>query len=495
MTDDPAVARRLPAGFAVRLGADTRSRDGGRSMTGGSSGRVLYLTAAAADVLAGTGTVVVRDRLSSTLATALLDRGLAHPWWPGPPGDDRSDDRIGDVTVVVPVKDRVASLTRLLGALPVALPVVVVDDGSTDASAIAEAARGFGARLVRHDRSLGPAAARNTGLARVSTAFVAFVDSDVVPVPGWLTGLRRHFADPGVGAAGPRVLGMPTATADTWLCRYEAARSSLDLGPSPAMVQPHGRVAYLPAAALMVRRAAASGGFDDTLQVAEDVDFLWRMHGSGWRVRYDPRAVVRHQHRTRTGPWLRRKMFYGTGAALLAERHGSAVAPLVLTPWSTVLAALLLAQRRWSLPAAGLVCALVAVRISWRLPRSPRRLRAGAALTLAGAGGTLRQVVSALTRHYWPLALPAAVGTRRARRALLTAAVVEGVLDHRRTRPGLDPVRYLVARRLDDLAYGAGLWLGTARQRSARALLPDLRGFARPTRRGVSGVRSPRAHR
>jgi mycofactocin glycosyltransferase len=475
--------RRLPAGFAVRLSVDTFCRDGGRSVTGGTSGRVVYLTSAAAAALGGTRTVVARDPVSTALAATLLDRGLADPWWADPPQDDRVDD----VTVVIPVKDRVEPLTRLLRTLPAGTPVIVVDDGSTAAAATAEAARRHDALLVRQHTSLGPAAARNAGLTRASTPFVAFVDSDVVPVPGWLGGLRRHFADPGVGIVGPRVLGMPAAAGDSWLCRYEAVRSSLDLGPAPAPVQPHGRVAYLPGAALMVRRAAVSGGFDPAWHVAEDVDLVWRAQRAGWRVRYEPGAVVRHEHRTRLGPWLRRKVFYGTGAAPLAERHGTAVAPLVLSPWSTLLAVTVLAQRRWSVPAAAAVCGVVTVRVARRLRRSDRPVRTAAALTLAGAGATARQVGSALTRHYWPLALPAACGATHPRRALLVAVVAEAVADYRRTRPDLDPLRYLVARRLDDAAYGAGLWLGAVRGRSPRALLPAVRGLA-----GVPGGRGSR---
>jgi mycofactocin glycosyltransferase len=491
VTHDLSGRRALPTGFAVRLGADTRLRDSGRSLTGGSSGRVVYLTAAAACLVDRSGTVVVRDTLSSALAGALLDRGLADPWWPGPPGHDHVDD----VTVVVPVRDRADPLARLLGALPPGLPVVVVDDGSEDAAAVADVADRFGALPVRHDASRGPAGARNTGLARATTGLVAFVDSDVVPVPGWLATLARHFADPGVGAVGPRVRGLEPEGDDSWLCRYEAARSSLDLGPAPAAVHPHGKVAYLPSAALMVRREAVPHGFDAALRVAEDVDLVWRVHEAGWRVRYEPRSVVRHEHRTRTGPWLRRKAFYGTGAALLAERHGAAVAPMVLTPWTALLAALTLAQRRWSVPAAGVVGALATLRISRSLHGSRRPVRTGAALALTGAAATLRQVASALTRHYWPLAVPAALASRRARRALLVAAVADGLLDHRRTRPDLDPFRYLLARRLDDAGYGAGLWLGAVRARSARALMPAAPGFRRRAERAHTRVRGPHPQR
>jgi len=42
------------------------------------------------------------------------------------------------------------------------------------------------------------------------------------------------------------------------------------------------------------------------------------------------------------------------------------------------------------------------------------------------------------------------------------------------------PVRFIVARRLDDLAYGAGLWWGALRSRSPRALLPARPPQTRP---------------
>ncbi|NUR06456.1 MAG: mycofactocin system glycosyltransferase, partial [Nocardioidaceae bacterium] len=61
----------------------------------------------------------------------------------------------------------------------------------------------------------------------------------------------------------------------------------------------------------------------------------------------------------------------------------------------------------------------------------------------------------------------------------LVAAVADALLEHRRLHPDLDPVRFGVARRLDDLAYGAGLWVGALRARTPRPLLPALRGIPR----------------
>jgi hypothetical protein len=58
------------------------------------------------------------------------------------------------------------------------------------------------------------------------------------------------------------------------------------------------------------------------------------------------------------------------------------------------------------------------------------------------------------------------------------AAAADAVWEYARLRPDLDPVRFAAARRLDDLAYGAGVWWGAWRARSAAALLPVIAGPA-----------------
>ena len=59
-----------------------------------------------------------------------------------------------------------------------------------------------------------------------------------------------------------------------------------------------------------------------------------------------------------------------------------------------------------------------------------------------------------------------------ARRRLLGVAVLDGLLAWLPHRHDVGPVRHIGARRLDDLAYGAGLWAGAVCARSAAALLP-----------------------
>src|SRR3954454_9237642 len=125
------------------------------------------------------------------------------------------------------------------------------------------------------------------------------------------------------------------------------------MGGAAAGVRPGTAVSYVPSAALLARREALGSGFDESMRVAEDVDLVWRLAGAGWRVRYEPSAEVAHDHRVAPGDWLRRRAFYGTGAALLAQRHGAAVAPVVISPWSAAAWALALTGRPSGLLAAG----------------------------------------------------------------------------------------------------------------------------------------------
>ena len=236
---------------------------------------------------------------------------------------------------------------------------------------------------------------------------------------------------------------------------------------------PRSRVAYVPSAALLVRRTAVGAGFDERMHVAEDVDLVLRLHTAGWRLRYEPASRVAHEHRTDLREWWLRKAYYGSGAAPLALRHRGAVPPLVLTPWSAAVVGLLVAGR----PAAALVVAAVSTeRLARHLP-GPRPRRTAARIVALGAVGAVAQTAAGVTRHFWPLAALACAASRRARRVVAAVALVEGVVDrhrHRRwdprVRPGL--LGHLVAHRLDDLAYGTGLWWGALRHRTLAPLRP-----------------------
>lgn len=467
----------LPIGFAIELDAGTVRYDDGRLLVGGSPLTAMRLSATARTSLVGRR-LTVGDAASARVADRLVATNLGHPV-----PDAASEMTAGDLTVVVPVRDRVEQLDRCLAALN-PLSVIVVDDASHDPGAVAAVAGRHGARVVALTTNLGPAGARNVGLARVTTELVAFVDSDVEASAASLLHLTRHLADPTVALVGPRVVGHARSVEPHWFERYDAAASSLSLGSKPCSVRPGAGVGWLPSACLVGRTERLGTGFDGELRVGEDVDLVWRLVAAGHRVRYEPGVTVLHDVRPTMSGWLGRKMAYGSGGAPLAERHGSHVAPAVLSPTLAAAGAAILLRRPGSLPVIGTAAAYAAVTVARSLPRSVgarTRARVAATLAVRGIGWSVRQESALLVRHWWPMA---AVGCAFpvVRRAVATAIAVDtivAVAEH--LDDEVDLVSLVVGRRLDDLAYGAGLWWGALRARSTVALRPRRPGHVTQT--------------
>jgi mycofactocin glycosyltransferase len=515
-TPDPAAA--LPAGLRIEFDQDTKQLSDG-SLFGGSPARVMRLTPAGTAALAELRAGPVRSAPAGVLARRLTDAGLAHPVFADTvvedavfadmgPGDtvladsdsadpaasassgDRSGDHAGTatVTVIIPVRDRAAMLERCLAATGTRYPVIVVDDGSADPDATAAIAARYGASVRLRAANGGPAAARNTGLAGVDTDLIAFLDSDCVPPPGWVGELAQHFADPLVGAVAPRIVPLGSLASRPAgslppAARYATAFGSLDLGPRPARVLPGSRIAYVPTAALVVRRSAldsvAAGRlpFDEALPSGEDVDLIWRLHAAGWRIRYEPSVQVPHDGPVSWAGLLERRFHYGTSAAPLARRHPANVAPLVLHPWPAATVAAVLA-RRPAAAAAGLAGAWLDLTTALRRAAIPADGTPAATLTAAW------QTWLGIGRYSTQFAAPAvalalarpggkAASRRWGRRAAAASLLLGPALKaYAEGKPELDPVRFALARIADDICYGAGVWTGCLRERTLIPVLP-----------------------
>jgi glycosyltransferase involved in cell wall biosynthesis len=207
-------------------------------------------------------------------------------------------------SVIIPARDSASTLGRTLDALRAQVldepfEVIVVDDGSRDRTA--ELVRGYApfARLVRNERSEGPGAARNRGVAAAQADVFAFTDADCFPTSGWLAhGLKALAgADLVQGRVGPD----PAVT-----------RTPFD---RTLMVEGDG--GFYQTANLLVRRDVFErvGGFRDwaleregrrrwasdarrgrasRTPIGEDTLFAWSACRLGARSAYAPDALVHH---------------------------------------------------------------------------------------------------------------------------------------------------------------------------------------------------------
>ncbi|MFQ6330920.1 mycofactocin biosynthesis glycosyltransferase MftF [Nocardia sp. CWNU-33] len=444
-----ADALPAPAGTTLRIDNSTRRYNRGRVMLGGAPLRLLRLSDAGARLVErwAAGAPVGTDAAEGALARRLVDAGFAHPVPIVSQGFS-----VRDVTLVVPVKDNPDGVARTLRATADLADRIVVDDGSSEPIPYA---------TTRHPTARGPAAARNTGWRTATTDLVAFLDSDTIPEPEWLDTVLPLFHDPSVAVVAPRIRSLVHGPVG----RYEADRSSLDMGPDAAGVRPNGRVRYVPSAALVVRRDVMRviGGFDDSLRFGEDVDLVWRILATGRTVRYQPNSIVWHEPRGTVRDWLRQRFDYGTSAAPLAIRHPGNLSCAQLTKLNAT--ACVLAATGHPVQAAAMSSATV---IAWarRLHRGGVPLPNAASFSARAYFATIAQLVHAMRRTWWPFALFSHRG-RVLFAAIVSACALSDMLGGR-------GIRWAALRLADDLAYGAGVWAGCLRQRTIAPLLPRL---------------------
>jgi glycosyltransferase involved in cell wall biosynthesis len=227
-----------------------------------------------------------------------------------------------DLSVVVPVRDGEATLaTCLQGLAAQSLPrdrfeVIVVDDGSTDASAaIAERL----ATLVVSRPAGGAGAARNTGWHAARGRWVAFTDADCLPSRSWLAALDAAIArngNDGLGGAGPTI-GYDSATAPA---RFVDLIGSLD----GQRHLDHPTFPFAPSCNVVYRRDAlvTVGGFDERFCSYEACDLHTRLLDTApGPFAFVPRAVVFHRHRDSWRDYWRQQYSYGQGYAQFVWRY------------------------------------------------------------------------------------------------------------------------------------------------------------------------------
>ena len=210
------------------------------------------------------------------------------------------------VSIVVPVFNKIEytvaclrSLAEHAGVTP--FEVIVVDDGSTDATP-AQLAQIDGIRAVRNERNLGFIGSCNAGAALARGEFVLFLNNDTVVTRNWLEALLACFAEePDAGLVGAKLVypdgrlqeagGIVFRDGSGWnYGRFD--------NPNDPRYEYRREADYCSGAAIMLPRALFDelGRFDTRYAPAyyEDTDLAFAVRAAGRKVFYEPRSVVVH---------------------------------------------------------------------------------------------------------------------------------------------------------------------------------------------------------
>jgi GT2 family glycosyltransferase/peptidoglycan/xylan/chitin deacetylase (PgdA/CDA1 family) len=234
----------------------------------------------------------------------------------------------GPVTVVVPAYNEAAGIEAALRSLVASdwdhgLWVVVVDDGSTDATAEIVARLGLPRVYLVRQANQGKPAALNAGLAAARTEVVVMVDGDTLFEPGTIAELVAPFSDPRVGAASGNAKVLDRASL---LGRWQHIEYVMGFNLDRRLLATLGAITTVPGAVGAFRTAAlreAGGVSGDTL--AEDTDVTIAVQRAGWRVVHQDQAVAWTEAPSSVGDlWRQRyRWCYGTLQAVWKHRRAA----------------------------------------------------------------------------------------------------------------------------------------------------------------------------
>ena len=191
--------------------------------------------------------------------------------------------------------------------------VIVVDDGSTDATATI--AREYDCRVIQTENR-GLASARNTGLAAATGDIIAYIDDDAYPDPHWLTYLAATFLSTSHAAVGgPNMAPPGDGPIAECVARAPGGPTHVLLGDREAE--------HLPGCNMAFRRIRLEeiGGFDPQFRTAgDDVDVCWKLRERGWTLGFSAAAVVWHHRRNSVRTYWKQQTGYGRAEAMLERK-------------------------------------------------------------------------------------------------------------------------------------------------------------------------------
>ena len=231
--------------------------------------------------------------------------------------------------------------------------VIIVDDGSRDGTS--DIVKEFPVKYL-WQANKGPASARIRGAKEAEGEIVLFTDADCVVQHDWIEEMVRFFDDPEVMAVkGAYKTSQKSLVARFAQVEFEERFEMLKKVEAIDMVDTYS-AAYRKSTFLSL------GGFDPSFPVAnnEDTELSYRMSEAGYRMIFNPNAIVYHlNHPDSIIKYARNKFWRGYWRMVVYKRYPNKMLKDSYTPQTL------------KLQIVSLALFLICLPFTWLLPNLP----------------------------------------------------------------------------------------------------------------------------
>lgn len=213
------------------------------------------------------------------------------------------------LTIVIPAHNEelfiAATIERAISLLNGRIPyeIIVVDNASNDHTR-AEAAKHSKVNLLSLKEKVTIAKARNTGAAEAAYNTVAFIDADVLLTNEWVEELLRQQQS--LSEEQLQITG----------CRYSLSENPSWIERAWFKNMRTENLNYINSGNLITTKQVIqrTGGFNESLETGEDVEFCKRSSKEGVLIKINPRFEAHHEGYPKSlGAFFRRERWHGKG--------------------------------------------------------------------------------------------------------------------------------------------------------------------------------------
>lgn len=162
-------------------------------------------------------------------------------------------------------------------------------------------------KIITHKKNQGFGKNSNNAVDKATGQLVVFLNNDIRPHSGYITNALKYFKDPQVFGVGFAELGHENWARIFWQAGY------LQHEPGPENKKTHIS-AWVSGGSSIIRKSIFQklAGFDPVYEpfYSEDLDIGYRAWKSGYKLLWEPKSIVEHEHETTTSKFSKKLLNY-----------------------------------------------------------------------------------------------------------------------------------------------------------------------------------------